>query len=173
MTIKPAVLLVAALLCMPAWAINKCNGPDGKAVFQDAPCAGTGITVAEDIEQKKKAAQVKAAPAKPSVPSSYEMPSQVSIQEDVQRRVQAATKEADATLARARANCKKEIAEYPVIGMTEADFKNCTNFGLMVKPETVNETETAAGVTRQYVYRNHHWVRFLYTRNGIVTAIQR
>jgi hypothetical protein len=28
-----------AALCAPAWAINKCTGPDGKVSFQDAPCA--------------------------------------------------------------------------------------------------------------------------------------
>lgn len=29
------------MLCAPAWAINKCTGPDGKVAFQDAPCAVT------------------------------------------------------------------------------------------------------------------------------------
>ncbi|MCM2347916.1 DUF4124 domain-containing protein [Acidovorax soli] len=37
---KPAILLTAVMLsATPAWAINKCTGPDGKVVFQDAPCA--------------------------------------------------------------------------------------------------------------------------------------
>ena len=27
-----------AMLATPAWAINKCTGPDGKVAFQDAPC---------------------------------------------------------------------------------------------------------------------------------------
>ena len=36
-------LLAAALLAAsPAWAINKCKGPDGKVIFQDAPCVGQG-----------------------------------------------------------------------------------------------------------------------------------
>lgn len=40
---KPAIFLSAALIAAaPAWAINKCTGSDGKAVFQDAPCAGKG-----------------------------------------------------------------------------------------------------------------------------------
>ena len=41
-------LVVAALLatlCAPAWAINKCTGADGKVSFQDAPCAGAGVTL--------------------------------------------------------------------------------------------------------------------------------
>ena len=48
-------MLAAALLAAtPAWAINKCKTPEGKTVFQDAPCAGGGITVAEDLEKKKE-----------------------------------------------------------------------------------------------------------------------
>ena len=36
-------LLAAALFAAgPAWAINKCTGPDGKVVFQDTPCTGEG-----------------------------------------------------------------------------------------------------------------------------------
>jgi hypothetical protein len=37
-TLTTALLLSAA----PAWAINKCSGPGGKVVSQDAPCAGQG-----------------------------------------------------------------------------------------------------------------------------------
>ena len=32
-------------LCVPAWAVNKCTGADGKMVYQDAPCAGQGETL--------------------------------------------------------------------------------------------------------------------------------
>lgn len=38
-------LLSAALLimiCAPAWAVNKCTGPDGQVTFQDAPCTSKG-----------------------------------------------------------------------------------------------------------------------------------
>lgn len=47
MKIKAAILTAAILAAAPAWAINKCTGPDGKTVFQDAPCPGKGeqITV--------------------------------------------------------------------------------------------------------------------------------
>lgn len=34
-----AIGLALAALAAPAWAIHKCVGPDGRAVFQDAPCA--------------------------------------------------------------------------------------------------------------------------------------
>lgn len=40
------ILITAAaalsVLCTPAWAVNKCTGPDGTLTFQDAPCAGKG-----------------------------------------------------------------------------------------------------------------------------------
>ena len=47
------VFAVALLMAAPCWAINKCTSPDGKVMFQEAPCPGTGITVAEDLERKK------------------------------------------------------------------------------------------------------------------------
>lgn len=28
-----------------AWAVNKCDGPDGGTVFQDTPCAGKGDAI--------------------------------------------------------------------------------------------------------------------------------
>jgi hypothetical protein len=39
--LKP-IFLAALLAASPAWAINKCKGPDGKVTFQDAPCQGDG-----------------------------------------------------------------------------------------------------------------------------------
>ena len=39
---RSKVVLVALLLggVAPAWAVNKCPGPGGKVVYQDAPCEG-------------------------------------------------------------------------------------------------------------------------------------
>ena len=35
------ILLAAILLAAsPAWAVNKCKGPDGKTVYQSEPCPG-------------------------------------------------------------------------------------------------------------------------------------
>lgn len=41
--------LAALLLATPAWAVNKCTGPDGKVAFQDAPCASTAKAEAVKI----------------------------------------------------------------------------------------------------------------------------
>lgn len=35
---KAWVILCAALVSVPAWAVNKCVTPQGKVVFQDTPC---------------------------------------------------------------------------------------------------------------------------------------
>lgn len=42
-TIAAAALLTLATA--PTWAVNKCTGPDGAVVFQDAPCSGKGEAV--------------------------------------------------------------------------------------------------------------------------------
>jgi len=73
---KFQILIASALLAAsPAWAINKCKGPDGKVTFQDAPCMGQG----EKIEVRpasgttpKSAAPVAAAsaPAQAAAPAS-------------------------------------------------------------------------------------------------------
>ncbi len=44
---KKSMVLIALLTLgsAPAWAVNKCTGPDGKVVFQDAPCSGRGETI--------------------------------------------------------------------------------------------------------------------------------
>lgn len=39
------IALMVLAIATPAEAINKCFGVDGKAVYQDAPCAGRGETI--------------------------------------------------------------------------------------------------------------------------------
>lgn len=38
MKTKSALIALACLAALPAWAVNKCTMADGKVVFQDAPC---------------------------------------------------------------------------------------------------------------------------------------
>ena len=40
--LKQVVFAFAAVVMVPAFAINKCVGADGNTVFQDVPCAGQG-----------------------------------------------------------------------------------------------------------------------------------
>ncbi len=74
--------LVALLAAAPAWAVNKCTGPDGKISYQETPCAGQGGelkirsqgTPAPVVEKKAAApaptaAPVAAASAAPAQPA--------------------------------------------------------------------------------------------------------
>ncbi len=38
MKLKPALFAAVLLIAAPAWAINKCTGPDGKVTYQEAAC---------------------------------------------------------------------------------------------------------------------------------------
>ena len=60
--IKQAVVMCALALAFPSWAINKCKGPDGKVVFQDAPCMGQG----EKIEVRPASGRAPKAAAAPT-----------------------------------------------------------------------------------------------------------
>lgn len=71
---KPLLLAAtaAALLCSPAWAVNKCQ-VGGKTVFQDAPCplgATGGEIEVRPASGKAKAAAAAAPVAESSVPSA-------------------------------------------------------------------------------------------------------
>lgn len=37
--------LALSAIALPSLAVNKCTGPDGKVVFQDAPCTGKGEAI--------------------------------------------------------------------------------------------------------------------------------
>lgn len=52
------------VLAAPAWAINKCTGPDGKVSFQDAPCAGAGK--GEKVEVRLSSSGIGTAAAAPA-----------------------------------------------------------------------------------------------------------
>jgi hypothetical protein len=59
MNMRHALLVAALIMGAPAWAINKCKNPDGKTVFQDAPCSGQG----EKIEVRPASGYAVRAPA--------------------------------------------------------------------------------------------------------------
>lgn len=169
MIFKTALCAAALALAAPVWAVNKCKGPDGKVSFQDSPCPKSGITVAEDLEQKKeRQRENEAALAARSKGDNL-------ITEDIQRRLQAARQASDEVLNAARARCTNGVPEYPKVGMTEFEFRNCTQHGLLIAHSDVNQTETAAGLSKQYVYSGARniGIRYVYIRNGVVTAIQR
>lgn len=158
-------LLAAALLAVsPAWAANKCKGPDGTVVYQATACPESGELVGDEIarrEAQNKAARKAAADqlkaAQESAAHSW------------------AQFESDQRLQRQRRQqlCNDQFHDEPFVGMAEHAMKNCTRFWERYGAGAhVNETETARSVSRQYVFRVGG-IKYLYTDGGKVTAIQR
>lgn len=161
------LVLGAAVIAAPAWAANKCT-IDGRVVYQDQPCPGTGMSVAEDMANKQ-AARARAEKAREAAAAK---PPPTPVKDEYQLQAEARLREIDEKVATAKAKCSS-FPSHPTVGMKEEQFLRCTYFGLAITPERINETETAAGVTKQYVYRTVADIKYLYTRNGVVTGIQR
>ena len=63
------------------------------------------------------------------------------------------------------------FVDEPVIGITEDRFRNCTFVAKHISK--INVTETANTISRQYVIKDNVGIKYVYTRNGMVTSIQR
>ncbi len=61
------------------------------------------------------------------------------------------------------------LPEYPAIGWAEDRFLSCSVVGLSEIPK-INTTETAAGISKQYVFR--YYKTYVYVRGGLVIAVQ-
>lgn len=87
MNFKPVFVIAALLVAAQAWAINKCKTPEGKTVFQDAPCAGEGEKLdvrpagGHAVRAPATAAPVPvaaAAPPPPAVPAAPPAPAPIA-----------------------------------------------------------------------------------------------
>ena len=122
------------------------------------------MSVAEDMANKQ-AARERVEKARAEALKNPPKPAK----DEYQIRAEAWQREIDEKVAAAKAKCSSFPVE-PAIGMTEQQAMRCTYFGVVRVPNRVNETETAAGVMKQFVYGGG---TYIYTRNGVVTAIQR
>ena len=192
-----AALLLAAA---PAWAVYKCKGPDGRYVYQDSLCAGDGKEIdatpasgdgkpewekrldesnrKAEAESKKRLAEYEKEKAAREQQEAEWKRTQAEYEAWSARQDTAAREKADQRrkkLAASGVPCEESnMPEMPSIGMKEATFLDCTWVG-RGSSEAVNETVTAGGTTRQYVYKRAHTNNryYIYTRNGVVSAIQR
>lgn len=175
-----AIFLCAALLstAFPGWAINKCIGADGKPVFQDAPCS---------VGSKAETLGSTAAPTRPKPQNvmsigdvAKDLDAQLESKEvrkkiETNMQVRKANEQAMArALSREPQPCGDGVfSERPAIGMTESAFLQCTQFSKDWDYVKVNETETSGGIHRQYVYRAHAPIHYVYVERGRVTAISK
>lgn len=167
--ILQAITLAAlSIITQNTWAVNKCTLPNGKVVFQDLPC-----------ENSSKSERLKVNPATTDSTSTTPYSSDPTLQE-IRRRTDAQSKAyrelLDSLIANAKRTCEMtELPKLPEIGWTESKFLECTRYGIVgtnsiVSKVKVNETNTAAGVSKQFVFRDPD--AYVYTTNGIVTAVQ-
>lgn len=134
-----ALLTIAAA---PTWAVNKCTGPDGAVVFQDAPCAGKGEAI-------------KVSPAMGSGTAQGSP--------DGAARARA---ELAAVNRRAETRAAIERGE-PLVGMTEAELQQA-----MGDPNRANLANYNGTQHNQLIYERGARTWYVYTDGGVVRSIQ-
>lgn len=141
-------ILALALAAGPAQAVNKCVDAAGKVSYQEAACPHQG--------QKLELPATGPADNGPLSAQFEELAkARKALYRALEDRIKACGPGADAQ---------------PAVGMTEAEFL-CTRSGI-ASVGKVNETETAAGVSKQYVMKSGA-TRYVYVTDGLVTAVQR
>jgi Domain of unknown function (DUF4124) len=141
------VVALVLLASAPAHAMYKCTGIDGKASFQDVPCA-SGVKV-ETI-------RAIAGPAPASASSSDRVPPGAT---DWKK----ANAEVDARLEIQRAIEQGRA----VRGMTRAQLDSA-----MGPPLRVNTGDYASGSTEQRIYEQRGLTWYVYTNTDVVTSVQ-
>ena len=121
---KCLTFLALTVIALPAWAVNKCTGSDGKVIYQETAC---------DNAQKTETVTIKPTAA----PTSSEAYGAM-----LERR-----------LSEAKKACgMADLPSLPEIGWSEDKFMRCSKIGV-VGSVKVNTTETSAGVSKQFVFR--------------------
>ena len=139
---KKALLIAALIASGQAYAVNKCKGPDGSTVFQDAPCAGQGETI------KVSPASGHASPESAAAGSARTRAELA----DINRR------------AETRAAIERRE---PLIGMTEAELLQA-----MGQPDRANLANYNGTPHNQLIYERGARTLYVYTDAGVVKAIQ-
>jgi hypothetical protein len=101
------------LTVLPAWAVNKCTGPDGSVVFQDAPCAGKGEALVVRPAAGARAPEAPAAVAKKPVSEAQRLEANIAASQKERRLRDLTQREvpgADAAIQQNLYDCKAEQA---------------------------------------------------------------
>lgn len=119
---KQSILIFAVLLAISgqALAINKCVGPDGKPVFQDAPCAGRGEAIVVKPSRGSSPAQPATAQQQPApgvqggapMTEAQRIESQIAQSQKERRKIELEARlvpEAYQAIGRHRAQCEAEL----------------------------------------------------------------
>lgn len=164
-------------MSQPAMAqVYKCNGSSGATVVQDLPCAGSGASVREEIRAREASQRRNQELADRADANTVSTRSNQGLAPEAQARVDAQVAKWKAEAAADEIEAKKVcgaggVVDLPVIGMSEQRMLQCTTLGRGGAFTLVNTLEVPGAVTRQYESLTS--VKFVYTRNGVVTGIQR
>lgn len=143
--IKVVMCVTLAIWCSHAAAVNKCTGPDGKVVFQDAPCEGKGETV-----------KVWSSGPASSTATNADQPN-----ERARRKA-----EIEGINRRADIRAAMERGE-PMVGMTRQQLEQTLG-----APDRVNASNYSGVLKDQIIFDRPGQSWYVYTENGIVTSIQ-
>jgi hypothetical protein len=176
MKIKVVVLVLACSGWSSAWAANKCVGADGSVVFQDAACPNAtqspGKAATQAMAQPKNV--MSSAEVARSLNAQMEQPENRQRAQAALDRREAHRKSIEDSIRSDRVTCGPgAVLAQPVVGMAESNFLACTRFAREWSYSKINETETAYGVRRQYVYGVSAPIRYVYTNQGQVVSITR
>ena len=133
----------AAFLPTVATAQYKCVAPDGRTTFQQAPCAGGARTEKLDLSSS--------APADPAGA----------------REAAASTQRQLSALEWRSAVDQAIVNGVPMVGMTNDELNRALG-----APHAVNASDFGRGLEEQRIYRRGPRTWYVYTRAGVVTAIQ-
>ena len=136
------LLLSAALLAVPAWAVNKCTEADGKVSYQEAPCAGSGQTLNVRTTSSSAAA---------------------SSQSEAQARL--------SKLKRDNAMAEAIRTHTPIVGMTLAELEKAMGPATKVNADNYNGTRRDQVIYERpretwYVYTTNGRVESVQNRPG-------
>lgn len=119
MLFKAIIVVALSVACLPAMAVNKCVGPNGSVVFQDAPCAGKGEAIkvrpASGAGQATKGTESTASgdePIKKPLSEAQRIEKQIASSQQARRKQELESllvPNASAAIARQKASCDREF----------------------------------------------------------------
>jgi hypothetical protein len=175
---RHATLYAAFTLIMPLSAtaqVYKCKDDTGATVVQQVPCRSSAPVVGDEIRAREAAHQrdrERAAEAAIQANVRFERERAQKIESDRQRKAAQDQNPAFNPAAVTKDCGTKDIPQGPLVGMTERRMFTCTWLGRANALVLENTTEVVGSVSRQYSDKLGI-LKYVYTRDGVVTGIQR
>ena len=161
--IKIALLAAALVLSTPAWAVNKCTGPDGKVTYQEATCIN-GEQAKEIDKSSDQARRGQDVMSPNDVARALDAQMNGAVLKQMDRNAQ----ERKRQLGDARPIPLASREDGKVfVGMRSEQVLEAWG-----KPGSINETVRANGTAEQWVYRRGRYeTQYVHFFNQVVTSV--